>query len=107
MSDLYGSPFSRHSTATRPFRSDLYAGRSKSELAAPLGVDRKTTTKYLAPAIASGITPAGRHGGGRLVRADQELVPAVGGLFEAVEAQTLQPLPKTPFVLATWSTATV
>ncbi|MEV5777895.1 IS21 family transposase [Streptomyces antimycoticus] len=28
-------------------------------------------------------------------------------VFEAVEAQTLQPLPRTPFVLAKWSTATV
>ncbi|GAA3369752.1 hypothetical protein GCM10017744_090720 [Streptomyces antimycoticus] len=37
-----------------------YAGRSKGELAASLGVDRKTITKYLAPAIAAGITPAGR-----------------------------------------------
>ncbi|MFI6056516.1 IS21 family transposase [Streptomyces violascens] len=36
-----------------------YAGRSKSELAESLGVDRKTITKYLAPAIAAGITPGG------------------------------------------------
>ncbi|MEU5431584.1 hypothetical protein AB0H73_39120 [Streptomyces olivoreticuli] len=36
-----------------------YADRSKSELAASLGVDRKTITKYLAPAIAAGITPGG------------------------------------------------
>lgn len=28
-------------------------------------------------------------------------------VFEAVEAETLLPLPKTPFVLARWSTATV
>ncbi|MFB7212394.1 hypothetical protein [Streptomyces sp. NPDC056255] len=34
-----------------------YAGRSKSELAASLGVDRKTIRKYLEPA--SGIFPAG------------------------------------------------
>ncbi len=36
-----------------------YAGRSKSELAASLGVDRKTVRKYLAPAEASGISPGG------------------------------------------------
>jgi hypothetical protein len=36
-----------------------YAGRSKSALAASLGVDRKTVRKYLAPAEASGIIPGG------------------------------------------------
>jgi transposase len=36
-----------------------YTGRSKSALAASLGVDRKTVRKYLAPAEASGITPGG------------------------------------------------
>lgn len=36
-----------------------YAGRSQSEVAASLGVDRKTIRKYLAPAIAAGITPGG------------------------------------------------
>jgi transposase len=36
-----------------------YAGRSKNQLAASLGVDRKTIRKYLAPAEASGITPGG------------------------------------------------
>ncbi|WP_240436993.1 hypothetical protein [Streptomyces sporangiiformans] len=36
-----------------------YAGRSKSSLAASLGVDRKTVRKYLAPAEASGIAPGG------------------------------------------------
>lgn len=36
-----------------------YAGRSKSELAASLGVDRKTIRKYLAPAEASEIVPGG------------------------------------------------
>ncbi|MGW6955264.1 hypothetical protein [Streptomyces sp. PAN_FS17] len=35
------------------------AGRSKSALAASLGVDRKTARRYLAPAEASGITPGG------------------------------------------------
>jgi hypothetical protein len=36
-----------------------YAGRSKSELAASLGVDRKTIRKYLAPAEAAGMAPGG------------------------------------------------
>ncbi|MFL5995564.1 MAG: IS21 family transposase [Streptomyces sp.] len=36
-----------------------YAGRSKSELSASPGVDRKTIRKYLAPAEAAGITPGG------------------------------------------------
>ena len=36
-----------------------YAGRSKSELSASLGVDRKTIRKYLAPAEAAGIAPGG------------------------------------------------
>jgi DNA-binding transcriptional regulator LsrR (DeoR family) len=38
-----------------------YTGRSKSALAASLGVDRKTVRKYLAPAEASGITPGARR----------------------------------------------
>ncbi|MER5700244.1 IS21 family transposase [Streptomyces mirabilis] len=36
-----------------------YAGRSKSELATSLGVDRKTIRKYLAPAEAAGMAPGG------------------------------------------------
>jgi transposase len=36
-----------------------YAGRSISEVAVSLGVDRKTIRKYLAPAVAAGITPGG------------------------------------------------
>jgi transposase len=36
-----------------------YAGRSQSEIATGLGVDRKTIRKYLAPAIAAGIEPGG------------------------------------------------
>jgi transposase len=36
-----------------------YAGRSKNEMAASLGVDRKTIRKYLGPAEAAGITPGG------------------------------------------------
>jgi transposase len=36
-----------------------YAGRSISEVAASLGVDRKTIRKYLAPAAAAGLRPGG------------------------------------------------
>lgn len=36
-----------------------FAGRSKSEIAASLGVDRGTLRKYLAPAEAAGIAPGG------------------------------------------------
>lgn len=32
-----------------------YAGRSQHELAASLGVDRKTIRKYTAPAVAAGL----------------------------------------------------
>ena len=34
-----------------------HAGRSQSEVATSLGVDRKTVKKYLSPAIAAGIVP--------------------------------------------------
>ena len=36
-----------------------HAGRSKSEMAESLGVDRKTLRKYIAPAEAAGIMPGG------------------------------------------------
>ena len=36
-----------------------YAGRSQSELATSLGVDRKTLRKYTAPAVAAGMAPGG------------------------------------------------
>lgn len=36
-----------------------YAGRSKSEMATSLGVDRKTISKYVAPAIEAGYRPGG------------------------------------------------
>src|SRR5215212_4971797 len=36
-----------------------YAGRSLSEVAMSLGVDRKTIRKYLAPAVAAGLAPGG------------------------------------------------
>lgn len=38
-----------------------YAGRSKSQVGASLGVDRKTVRKYLAPAEAAGIAQAARR----------------------------------------------
>ena len=34
-----------------------HAGRSQSELAISLGLDRKTVKKYLAPAVEAGIVP--------------------------------------------------
>jgi transposase len=36
-----------------------HAGRSISEVSTSLGVDRKTIRKYLAPAVAAGLTPGG------------------------------------------------
>jgi transposase len=36
-----------------------HAGRSKSEMAASLGVDRKTISKYVAPAVRAGLRPGG------------------------------------------------
>jgi transposase len=36
-----------------------HAGRSQRELAASLGVDRKTVRKYTAPAVAAGLVPGG------------------------------------------------
>ena len=36
-----------------------YAGRSQSEVATSLGVDRKTIKKYVTPAIEAGIAPGG------------------------------------------------
>jgi DNA-binding transcriptional regulator LsrR (DeoR family) len=40
-----------------------YAGRSQNEIAASLGVDRKTIRKYTGPAVAAGYRP-GRPAGG-------------------------------------------
>ena len=45
-----------------------YAGRSQNELAASLGVDRKTLRKYTAPARAGGIEPGGVRVGRRWPR---------------------------------------
>ncbi|WP_436502041.1 IS21 family transposase [Actinokineospora sp. HUAS TT18] len=36
-----------------------HAGRSQSEIATSLGVDRKTVKKYVAPAVAAGLAPGG------------------------------------------------
>ncbi len=36
-----------------------HAGRSQSEIATSLGVDRKTVKKYLTPAIEAGVSPGG------------------------------------------------
>ena len=42
-----------------------HAGRSLSEMAGSLGVDRKTLRKYIAPAVAAGIVPGGPPGARR------------------------------------------
>lgn len=36
-----------------------HAGRSRSEIATSLGVDRKTVKKYVAPAVEAGLVPGG------------------------------------------------
>src|SRR3954464_12115866 len=59
-----------------------HAGRSKSQVAASVGVDRATVRKYVAPAEAAGLTP----GGPPLSRAEwSELV--TGWFPELVEAK--------------------
>jgi hypothetical protein len=65
-----------------------HAGRSKSEIAGSLGVDRKTIRKYVAPAVAAGLVPggaaAGRGGvggrGGRVVPGAGRCAAAAGDL---------------------------
>jgi transposase len=52
-----------------------HAGRSKNEMAASLGVDRKTLRKYIAPAEAAGIAPGGP------ARSEQEWAELVRGWF--------------------------
>jgi transposase len=52
-----------------------HAGRSISEVAASLGIDRKTIRKYLAPALAVGIQPGGPP------RSAQEWAALVAGWF--------------------------
>jgi len=53
-----------------------YAGRSQHELAASLGVDRKTIRKYTAPAVAAGLVP-----GGGPARSRDEWAELVRGWF--------------------------
>lgn len=38
-----------------------HAGRSQSEIATSLGVDRKTVKKYVSPALAAGVSPGDRQ----------------------------------------------
>jgi transposase len=52
-----------------------HAGRSLSEMSQSLGVDRKTLRKYVAPAVAAGITPGGP------ARTEQEWAELVRGWF--------------------------
>jgi hypothetical protein len=51
------------------------AGRSQHELAASLGVDRKTIRKYTAPAVAAGLVP------GRALRSREQWAELVRGWF--------------------------
>ena len=52
-----------------------HAGRSKNQMAASLGVDRKTLRKYIAPAEAGGIVPGGP------AKTEQEWAELVRGWF--------------------------
>jgi transposase len=52
-----------------------HAGRSQSEIATSLGVDRKTVKKYLTPAIEAGMTPSGT------VKSPQDWEELVRGWF--------------------------
>jgi hypothetical protein len=52
-----------------------HAGRSKNEMAASLGVDRKTLQKYIAPAEAAGIVQGGP------AKSEQEWAELVRGWF--------------------------
>ena len=66
-----------------------HAGRSQSEIATSLGVDRKTVKKYLAPAIEAGIVPGDQARSGQ---AWAELVRAWWpGLIDARLRQTTWP----------------
>ena len=72
-----------------------YAGRSQHELAASLGVDRKTLRKYTAPARAAGIEPGGppmaeadwRSAGDRLVPGAGRY-PVAAGVLAGDRART-------------------
>ena len=61
-----------------------YAGRSQHELAASLGVDRKTIRKYVAPAIAAGIAPGGP------ARSQEQWADLVRGWFPELVDTRLQ-----------------
>jgi hypothetical protein len=52
-----------------------HAGRSQSQIASSLGVDRKTVKKYLAPAIGAGMVPGG------LARSPEQWAELVGQWF--------------------------
>jgi len=54
------------------------AGRSLSEIAESLGVDRKTIRKYVAPAIAAGLEPGGP------AKSDSEWAALVRGWFPSL-----------------------
>ena len=62
-----------------------YAGRSKSEIAESLGLDRKTVRKYLAPAEAEGLAP-----GGPPVSAAEWRARAAGWFPELADARLRQ-----------------
>jgi transposase len=62
-----------------------HAGRSQHELAASLGVDRKTIRKYTAPAVAAGIVP-----GGGPARSRAEWAELVRGWFPELTDTTLR-----------------
>lgn len=61
-----------------------YAGRSKNELSASLGVDRKTIRKYLAPAEAAGMTPGGA------VMTEADWAPLIKGWFPELADRRLR-----------------
>ena len=65
--------------------SHWYAGRSKSEIAGSLGLDRKTVRKYLAPAEAEGLAP-----GGPPVSAAEWRARAAGWFPELADARLRQ-----------------
>ena len=62
-----------------------HAGRSKSQIAESLGLDRKTVRKYLAPAEAEGLVP-----GGAPVSAAEWRQRAAGWFTELADARLRQ-----------------
>ena len=73
-----------------------HAGRSQSQIATSLGLDRKTVKKYVDPAIAAGIEPGGPTRSpdycGRTAdgRACPGVSPQAPTLFSGVKAQRCQ-----------------